>query len=92
MSTNSESESESESEKEKSPDPSLTDNIIALQLGDVIEIRNPVNEELNEQTFIIEYIDKTKIFMLNTETFDKLRLTISADGTLGDGNITRIAI
>jgi hypothetical protein len=91
MSTN----SESESEKEKSPNPTppnLNDNIVSLQLGDVIEINNPVNEQLNDQTFLIEYIDKTKIFLLNTETFDKLRVTISADGILGDGNITRIAI
>lgn len=92
MSTNSESESESETEKKPNSPPNLSDNIIALQLGDVIQIRNPVNEQLNEQTFLIEYIDKTKIFILNTETFDKLRITISADGTLGDGNITRIAI
>ena len=84
--------SESESEKENNPNPNLNENVIELQLGDVIKIRNPVNEQLDEQTFLIEYIDSTKIFILNTETFDKLRITISSDGTLGDGNITRIAI
>ena len=33
---------------------------IILQLGDVIHITNPLNEKLNDQVFIIDYIDKQK--------------------------------
>lgn len=63
-----------------------------LQLGDVIHITNPVNENLNEETFIIDYIDSSKTYLINTDTLNKIKLKISEDGILGDGNITRIEI
>jgi hypothetical protein len=34
---------------------------IELQLGDVIQITNPKNEKLDNQTFIIDYIDPSKV-------------------------------
>ena len=63
-----------------------------LQLGDVIQIINPVNELLNEQVFIIDYIDSSKAYLINTNTLDRIKLKISDDGVLGDGNIKRIDI
>jgi len=63
-----------------------------LQLGDVIYISNPVNDILNEQTFIIDYIDSSKTYLINTETLNRIKLKISEDGVLGDGNIRRIEI
>ena len=63
-----------------------------LQLGDVIQIINPVNELLNEQVFIIDYIDSSKAYLINTYTLDRIKLKISDDGVLGDGNIKRIDI
>ena len=72
--------------------PKPNDTILELQLGDVISITNPLNEVLNEQTFIIDYIDKSKVDLINTDTFDIIRIPISTDGIIGDGNITRIAI
>lgn len=63
---------------------------IELQLGDVIQLTNPVNEILNGQTFIIDYIDKSKAYLINTDTLSRLKLTIGEDGTLGDGHITQI--
>ena len=68
------------------------DSIIILQLGDVITITNPKNEKLNDQTFIIDYIDKSKIYLINVETLTKTKLRISEDGIIGDGTITQIAI
>jgi hypothetical protein len=65
---------------------------LELQLGDVIQIFNPVNEILNTQIFIIDYIDKLKAYLLNTETFNKIKINISDKGVFGDGNITKIAI
>lgn len=65
---------------------------LELQLGDVIHIINPVNENLNEQTFIIDYIDKSKAYLINTDTLTKIKIKISEDGILGDGNISRIEI
>jgi hypothetical protein len=68
------------------------DTIINLQLGDIIHIIDPLNEKLNDQMFSIDYIDKSKMYLINTDTLDKIRLSINEDGVLGDGNITRIAI
>ena len=65
---------------------------IELQLGDVIEIKNPINELLNDQIFIIDYIDPTKIMLINTDSLNTIRLGISPEGIIGDGNITHIAI
>ena len=65
---------------------------IILQLGDVIHITNPLNEKLNDQVFIIDYIDKQKMYLINTDTFHKIKLKINPDGILGDGNITKIEI
>jgi len=65
---------------------------VELQLGDIIHITNPLNETLNNQLFSIDYIDKSKVYLINTDTLERIRLSISDDGVLGDGNITRIAI
>ena len=73
-------------------EPNPNDSKLELQLGDVISIANPLNEVLNDQTFIIDYIDRSKTYLINTETFEKVRVPISPDGIIGDGNITRIAI
>ena len=76
-----------EKEKEKEPDAT-----IELQLGDIIHISNKVNEQLDDKTFIIDYIDNSKAYLINTDTLDKIRLSISPEGIIGDGNITRIEV
>jgi hypothetical protein len=86
------SEINSESEEKPLPKPKSDDTVLELQLGDVIQISNPLNDNLNDQTFIIDYIDKTKAYLINTDTLERLRLSIDEDGTIGDGNVTRIAI
>ena len=68
------------------------DTIIELQLGDVIKISNPLNDKLNNQTFIIDYIDKSKTFLINIDTIERIKLKINEDGIIGDGNIVKIAI
>jgi len=73
-------------------EPQKQDIELDLQLGDVIHITNPVNENLNDQTFIIDYIDSSKTYLINTDTLNRVKLKISEDGILGDGNITKIEI
>ena len=73
-------------------EPQNQDIELDLQLGDVIHITNPVNENLNEQTFIIDYIDTLKTYLINTDTLNRIKLKISEDGILGDGNISKIEI
>ena len=65
---------------------------LELQLGDVIQIYNPINEILNNQIFIIDYIDKSKAYLINTDSLNRIKINISNDGVFGDGNITKIAI
>jgi hypothetical protein len=86
------SENNSESKEKPLPKTKADDTVLELQLGDVIQISNPLNDNLNDQTFIIDYIDKAKAYLINTDTLERLRLSIDQDGTIGDGNITRIAI
>ena len=50
---------------------------LELQLGDIIQITNPVNENLNNQTFIIDYINKSKAFLINTDTLNRIQIKIS---------------
>ena len=50
---------------------------IYLQLGDIIQIYAPSNSELNQHTFIIEYIDNKKI-KITSEDDAKYVLNIDA--------------
>jgi septum formation topological specificity factor MinE len=65
---------------------------VVLRLGDVIVIQSATNEILNNNTFLIEYIDREKIKMVNADTFDKAQLRINKNGVIGDGSITKINI
>ena len=65
---------------------------LELQLGDVIKISNPRNEILNDQIFIIDYIDKSKAYLINTDSLNRIKINISDEGIFGDGNITKISI
>jgi hypothetical protein len=65
---------------------------IVLRLGDVIVIKSETNEILNNNTFLIEYIDPTKIKLVNVEDFHKVQLRINNNGVIGDGSITEIKI
>ena len=47
-------------------EPKNQDIELELQLGDIIHITNPKNENLNNQTFFIDYIDKSKAYLINT--------------------------
>ena len=43
--------------EKKETEPQKEDIQLDLQIGDIIHISNPVNDILNDQTFIIDYID-----------------------------------
>ena len=70
----------------------LTNYEVLLKLGDVILISDPTNEILNNNVFLIEYIDPSKIKLINSETFEKTILQISSNGMIGDGNIKSIRV
>jgi hypothetical protein len=68
------------------------DKLIDLQLGDIIELYDPKNEKLNEQTFYIDYIDETKMILINEATLESVKLKIHENGIIGDGTITKLII
>ena len=65
---------------------------IRLKLGDIIQIESPTNPDLHQNTFIIDYIDDSKIALINVATLKKTLLTINADGGLSDESITSILL
>ena len=65
---------------------------IPLMLGDVVKITSPTNEILNDQTFIIDFINTNRLTLINTSTLIPAPLTIQDDGTIGDGSISDISL
>ena len=85
-------EEELEEEQEEELEEGQEEEGILLKLGDIILITDPSNEILNNSIFLIDYIDKTKAVLINSETFEKTILQISSDGIIGDGNINSINV
>lgn len=71
---------------------SMEDNGIALELGDIIQIYSPSNEEYHENTFLIQYIDHQNIHILNISTFQEKILNILGENQLSDESITQIRL
>ena len=44
-----------------------------LKLGDIVEIYSPKNDLLNNQTFFIEYINESRIVVLNISTMEQIQ-------------------
>lgn len=63
-----------------------------LELGDVIKIFNPLDDNLNEKTFIIDYIDSSKMRLIDVDSLNTIQLKIDEDGIIGDGSINRISL
>ena len=67
------------------------DNIM-LQLGDIIVIQSPGDYILDKKTFYIDYIDKTKIRIINVEDYSSNNILLNDDGSIADKNIKSITI
>ena len=93
ISTVLEGEKEEDGEEEKD-DKGLgkNDSSLTLKLGDIIEIIAPNNQILNAKTFIIEYIDPTKIKLVDADSFKKIQLNINGEGHITDKTITKITL
>ena len=65
---------------------------IELQLGDIIKISDPSNERIDEQTFMIDYLDSSMVKMTNTDSLESLTLQISEDLIIGNGTIHSISL
>ena len=65
---------------------------IALELGDIIQIESPSNDEYHEQTFLIQYIDDHTIHLINISTYQEKTLSILDNKQLSDESITQISL
>lgn len=52
---------------------------LTLELGDIISIISKKHHEINNKTYLIEYIDKTQIHLLQDETFEKIKIYLKDD-------------
>lgn len=67
-------------------------NHFTLELGDIIEIVSPSNDELHEMTFLITYIDSQKVVISNASTGNSYELNTTEQGTFSDESIIGIHI
>ena len=65
---------------------------IPLLLGDIIKITSPTNDILNDQTFIIDFINQERVVLINTSTLEPSTVQIQEDGVFGDGSVTDISL
>lgn len=82
-----EKEDAEEAEEEPQPDVKLS-----LDLGDVIKLSSE-DDEFNDKTFIIDYIDQTKMKLIDIDDMKTTRIIqINPQGGLENGSITNIAL
>ena len=65
---------------------------INLKLGDIIQVEASTNPDLHQNTFIIDYIDDSKLVLINVADLKKILLTLNEDGSLTDESITEILL
>jgi hypothetical protein len=73
------------------PPPAEPDSI-DLGVGDIIQIIAPSNLAINEQIYLITYLDEDKIKLINAATTATMVLTMSPKGGFSDESITSIVI
>ena len=76
-----------ETTKNSSP---VTESSLKIQLGDIIKLSSPDNDIYNDQTFVVDFIDKSKMVLINTESMVVNVIRINDDGTLNESTITGI--
>jgi len=65
---------------------------IPLKLGDIIQIQNPANDILHNNSFLIDYIDETKTKLIDINNKNITTLTFDEKGALNDTSIHSISI
>ena len=63
---------------------------IKLQLGDIIQLDSPSNNDLNDKIFFIKFINTKKLVLLNEEK--EITLDISDEGKLLEESISNILL
>ena len=69
-----------------------SNNSIQLELGDIIELIAPSNNDIHQMTGVITYIDNNKISVINTVTTRTHVLNITDEGKFTDESIAEIHV
>ena len=80
-----EKEKEEEEKEEEKEEKEMEE--IMIQLGDIIVIQSPGDYILDKNMFYVDYIDKEKIKIINTDNYLLNTILINFDGTIADDNI-----
>lgn len=74
-------------------DSSISSSSSSLKLGDIIEIIAPTNSQLHDSHFFINYINETRIQIINVATLEEIQLNkLEETGELADESITEIRL
>ena len=82
------------SEEMSSPSspPSLDVVSLSIELGDIIKVIAPTNQEIHDHVFFVEFLSSRRINLIDTETLRKTSLKLDATGKLTDESITTIEL
>ena len=72
--------------------PSLDVVSLSIELGDIIKVIAPTNQEIHDHIFFVEYLSSRRINLIDTETLRKTILKLDATGKLTDESITTIEL
>ncbi len=70
----------------------------SIIIKDIVKYSEEEVDDIIKKSSKLNILDENEltinqnIYLINTDTLERLRLSIDEDGTIGDGNITRIAI
>jgi hypothetical protein len=67
-------------------------NGLSLELGDIIEIIAPTNDEINEMTYLLTQLSDKKLILMNVSNYKFYQLNIDNNGNLTDESITEIRL
>ena len=71
---------------------SRQNNSLSLELGDIIEIISPTNEEINEMYYLITHFGNKKIVLMCVSNYKLYQLNIDENGSLTDEAISEIRL
>jgi hypothetical protein len=74
------------------PPPSLDVVSLSIELGDIIKVIAPTNQEIHDHVFFVEFLSSRRINLIETETLGKTILKLDASGKLTDESITTIEL
>ncbi len=66
-------------------------NEMWLQLGDIIQITSPENEQLNDKIFYVDYVSPNKIIVIENESLEKITLGFE-NGVIENGAVKKISV